>query len=137
MPLMFGNGTTRPNLGMIVAKTRFDGQLPAIQPVLRTGDDCRITVERPAPRDALYAHMVASAPKLDLARRMAEEDTIGWLGPPVGRGVFWRLFKVFGHAIQRAPRDGGKGSGRREPVEVQSDVRNRRNCRNGAESGAA
>ena len=137
MPLMFGNGTTRPNLGMIVAKTRFDGQLPAIQPVLRTGDDRRITVERPAPRDALYAHIVAFAPKLDLARRMAEEDTIGRLGAPVGRGAFWRLFNVFGHAIQRAPGDGGKGCGRRKPVEVQSDVRNRRNCRNGAESGAA
>ena len=94
---MFGNGTTRPNFGMIIAKIRFDGQLPATQPVLRTGDDrrIRITVERPAPRDAFYAHIVASTPTLDLARRMAEEDTVGWLGAPVGRGIFWRLFKVF------------------------------------------
>jgi len=53
---MFGDGTTRPNSGMIVAKIRFDGQLPAIQPVLRTGDGRHITVERPAPRDTLHAH---------------------------------------------------------------------------------
>ena len=98
---MFGNGTTRSNSGMIVAKIRFDGQLPATQPVLRTGDDRRITV--------------------------------GSLGAPVGRGIFWPLFKVFGHAIHRVPRDGDKGRGRRKPVEVQSDVRNRRNYRDGAE----
>ena len=135
-PSMFGNGTTWPNSGMIVGKISFDGKLPATQPVLPIGDDRRITVERPMPRDAFCAHLVASTPTLDLARRMAEEDTVGWLGASVGRGIFWRLFKVFGHAIHRVPRDGDKGRGRRKPVEVQSDVRDRRNCRNGAESGA-
>jgi hypothetical protein len=113
---MLGNGATRPNFGRIVAKIRLDGQLLAIQPVLRTGDDRRITVERPAPRDAFYAHMVASTPTLDLARRTGKEDTVGWLGAPVGREIFWRLFKVFGHAIHRVPKDGDKGRGRRKPV---------------------
>ena len=129
---MFGAGTAHPNSGMSVAKIWFDGQLPAIQPVLRTGDDRHITVERPAPRDTLHAHMIASTLTLDLARRMAEEDTVGWLGAPVGRGILWQLFKVFGHAIHRAPRDSDKGRGREKSVEVQSDVRIRRNYRNGA-----
>ena len=78
---------------MIVAKITFDGQLPAIQPVRRTGDDRRITVERPAPRATLHAHMIASTLTLDLARRMAEEDTVGWLGAPVGRRILLQLFK--------------------------------------------
>ena len=134
---MFGDGATRPNSGVIVGKTRFDGQLPTIQWVLRTGVDRRITVERPAPRATLHARMIASTLTLDLARRMAEEDTVGWLGAPVGRGILWQLFKVFGHAIHRVPRDNDKGRGREKSVEVQSDVRIRRNHRNGAESGAA
>ena len=95
-PPMYGNGTTRPNFGEIVAKMRLDGQLPAVQPVLRTGDNRRITVERPAARDARYGHRVASTPTLGLARRMTKEGTVGWLGAPVGRGIFRRLFKVFG-----------------------------------------
>jgi F0F1-type ATP synthase beta subunit len=134
---MFGDRTARPNSGMIVAKIRFDGQLPAIQPVLRTGDDRHITVERPAPRDTLHAHMIASTLTLDLARRLAEEDTVGWLKAPVGRGILWQLFRVFSHVIHRVPKDGDNGRGRRKPVEVQSDARNRRNHLNGAESGAA
>ena len=134
---MFGDGTARPNSGMIVAKIRFDGQLPAIQPVRRTGDDRHITVERPAPRATLHAHMIASTLTLDLARRLAEEDTVGWLGAPVGRGILSQLFKVFGHVIHRMPREGDKGRGWRKSVEVQSDACNRRNHLNGAESGAA
>jgi len=134
---LFGDGTARPNSGMIVAKIRFDGQLPAIQPVRRTGDDRHITVERPAPRATLHAHMIASTLTLDLARRLAEEDTVGWLGAPVGRGILWQLLKVFGHVIHRMPREGDKGRGRRKSVEVPSDARNRRNHLNGAESGAA
>src|ERR1019366_727158 len=135
---MFGDGATRPNPGMIVAKIRFAGQLPAIQPVLRTGDDRPITVERPAPRATLHAHMIVpSTLTLDPARRMAEEDAVGWLGAPVGRGILWQFFKVFGHATHRVPRDGDKGRGRGKSVEVQSDVRIRRNHLNGAEGGAA
>jgi F0F1-type ATP synthase beta subunit len=133
---MFGAGTAHPNSGMIVAKIRFDGQLPAIQPVLRTGDDRHIMVERPTPRDTLHPHMIASTLTLDLARRMTEEDTVGWLGAPVGRRILWQLFRVFSHVTHRVPRDGDNGRGRRKPVEVQSDARNRGNYLNGAESGA-
>jgi hypothetical protein len=113
---MFGDGIARRNSGMIVAKIRFDGQLPAIQPVLRTGDDRHITVERPAPRDTLHAHMIASTLTLDLARRMAEKDTVGWLGASVSRGILWQLFKVFSHVIHRVPRDGDNGRKRRKSV---------------------
>jgi len=81
--------------------------------------------------------MIKSTLTLDLARRLAEEDTVGWLGAPVGRGILWQLFKMFSHVIHRVPRDGDNGRGRRKSVEVQSDARNRHNHLNGAESGAA
>jgi hypothetical protein len=106
-PSMPCKGATRTNFSAIVAKARLDGRLPAIQPVLRTGDDRRITVKRSAPRDALYAHMAASTPTLDLARRMAKDDTVGWLGAPVGRGIFRRLFKVFGNPARAEKRRQG------------------------------
>jgi F-type H+-transporting ATPase subunit beta len=101
------NTTSLSNLGVVVSvrgsvvDIRFDGHLPPIYSVLRTGATKQIIIEVLAQRDARHVRGIALTPTQGLARGMAVEDTGGPLQAPVGKGVLSRMFDVFGNAIDR------------------------------------
>lgn len=86
-----------------VVEVRFEGALPAIHSMLRTGPDERVVIEVQAQRDARHVRGIALTPTQGLARGMAVRDTGGPLQTPVGREVLSRMFDVFGHPIDGLP----------------------------------
>jgi F-type H+-transporting ATPase subunit beta len=84
-----------------VVDVRFDGQLPSIYTMLRTGAEQQIVIEVLAQLDARHVRGIALTPTEGLARGMAVEDTGGPLQAPVGKGTLARMFDVFGNAIDR------------------------------------
>ena len=95
------------NLGTVVAvrgsvvDVRFDGPLPPIYSVLRSGANRQIVIEVLAQRDARHVRGISLTPTQGLARGMPVEDTGGPLTVPVGKAVLSRMFDVFGHTIDR------------------------------------
>jgi F-type H+-transporting ATPase subunit beta len=95
------------NVGIVVSvrgsvvDARFDGHLPAVYSILRTGADKKIVIEVLAQRDAHHVRGIALTPTQGLARGMAVEDTGGPLKAPVGNAVLSRMFDVFGNTIDR------------------------------------
>lgn len=90
----------RPNAGVVavrgsVVDARFDGRLPAIHSVLKTGADGKIVIEALAQRDARHVRGIALTPTQGLARGMAVEDTGAPLPATVGPGILSRMFDVF------------------------------------------
>lgn len=69
-----------------VVDVRFDGRLPSIYSVLRTGEEKQIVIEVLAQRDAHHVRGIALTPTQGLARGMTVEDTGGPLKAPVGKG---------------------------------------------------
>src|ERR1700728_2530718 len=102
-----GDGASSANAGEVVAvrgsvvDVRFEGPLPAIYSLLRTGAKREIVVEVLAQQDARHVRGIALTPTQGLARGMAVEDTGGPLKAPVGKGILSRMFDVFGNAIDR------------------------------------
>ena len=107
--------TTSSNLGVVasvrgsVVDMRFDGPLPPINSVLRTGAEKQIVIEVLAQRDARHVRGIALTPTQGLERGMMVTDTGGPLKTPVGKAILSRMFDVFGNAIDRQP----------APVDVQ------------------
>jgi F-type H+-transporting ATPase subunit beta len=105
--------TSKANLGAVasvrgsVVDVRFDGPLPPIYSVLRTGVENKIVIEVLAQRDARHVRGIALTPTQGLARGMVVTDTGGPLKAPVGKAILSRMFDVFGNAIDReaAPAD--------------------------------
>jgi len=97
------------NLGAVasvrgsVVDVRFDGLLPPIYSVLRTGAKNEIVIEVLAQRDARHVRGIALTPTQGLARGMTVTDTGGPLQAPVGKAILSRMFDVFGNAIDRQP----------------------------------
>jgi F-type H+-transporting ATPase subunit beta len=95
------------NQGVVVAvrgsvvDVRFEGSLPPIYSVLRTGADDAIVIEVLAQRDARHVRGIALTPTQGLARGMAVSDTGAPLQVPVGKNILSRMFDVFGNAIDR------------------------------------
>ncbi len=86
-----------------VVEVRFDGALPPIQSLLRTGPGERIIIEVLAQPDERHVRGIALTPTQGLARGMPVRDSGGPLQAPVGRGVLSRMFDVFGNPIDRLP----------------------------------
>jgi F-type H+/Na+-transporting ATPase subunit beta len=101
--------TTPANQGTIISvrgsvvDIRFDGSLPAIYTVLKTGADGRVVIEVLAQRDERHVRGIALTPTQGLARGMTVEDTGGPLKAPVGEAILSRMFDVFGNTIDREP----------------------------------
>jgi F-type H+/Na+-transporting ATPase subunit beta len=110
-----GDGAPTANRGAVtsvrgsVVDARFEGRLPPINALLRTGNEGQVVVEVMAQLDASRVRGIALTPTQGLARGMSVEDTGGPLRVPVGRKIISRMFDVFGHAIDRQP----------EPTEVE------------------
>lgn len=96
-----------PNFGVAlsvrgsIVDVRFDGHLPSINTLLRTGKDGQIILEVYAQLDKHKVRSIALTPTEGLARGMRVEDMGAALTAPVGRGVLSRMFDVFGQAIDR------------------------------------
>ncbi len=75
--------TENENCGTVVSvrgsvvDVRFEGHLPSIYSVLRTGGDGRIVIEVLAQRDAHHVRGIALTPTQGLARGMPVENTGG------------------------------------------------------------
>ena len=101
--------TGTANLGAVasvrgsVVDVRFDGPLPPIYSVLRSGAKNEIVIEVLAQRDARHVRGIALTPTQGLARGMVVTDTGGPLKAPVGKAILSRMFDVFGNAIDRQP----------------------------------
>jgi F-type H+-transporting ATPase subunit beta len=103
---MTGDASTA-NVGTVVSvrgsvvDVRFDGHLPSIYSILRTGRERQIVIEVLAQRDTHHVRGIALWPTQGLARGMTVEDTGGPLKAPVGQGIRSRMFDVFGNVIDR------------------------------------
>ena len=101
--------TTCSTLGVVasvrgsVVDVRFDGDLPPVNSVLRTGAQQQIVIEVLAQRDARHVRGIALTPTQGLARGMAVTNTGGPLKAPVGKAILSRMFDVFGNTIDRQP----------------------------------
>src|ERR1039458_2627198 len=101
--------TSSTNLGAVtsvrgsVVDVRFDGPLPPIYSVLRSGAKNEIVIEVLAQSDARHVRGIALTPTQGLARGMVVTDTGGPLKAPVGKAILSRMFDVFGNAIDRQP----------------------------------
>ncbi len=97
------------NQGVVVAvrgsvvDVRFDGHVPPIYSLLRTGVKNEIAIEELSQLDAHRVRGIALTPTQGLARGMLVEDTGGPLCVPVGRAILSRMFDVFGNPIDRLP----------------------------------
>ena len=106
-------GSRAPNLGIVVSvrgsvvDVRFNGDLPPIYSLLRTGPEERISIEVLMQLDDRHVRGIALNPTQGLARGMTVRDTDGPLKVPVGKNILSRMFDVFGKAIDRqsAPTD--------------------------------
>ncbi len=99
-PAATRKGTVAAVRGSVI-DVRFDGRLPPIYSVLRTGEAGRIVIEVLAQRDERHVRGIALTPTQGLARGMAVQDTGGPLQAPVGKAILSRMFDVFGNTIDR------------------------------------
>jgi F-type H+/Na+-transporting ATPase subunit beta len=86
-----------------VVDVRFDGALPPIYSMLRTGPEQKIVLEVLAHLDARRVRCIAMTTTQGLPRGMAVEQSGGPLKAPVGKAVLSRMFDVFGNTIDRGP----------------------------------
>jgi F-type H+/Na+-transporting ATPase subunit beta len=101
------NNETPSHIGAIVSvrgsvvDVRFEGHLPPINSLIRTGKDGNIVIEVWAQLSAHTVRGIALTPTQGLARGMVVTDTGGPLKAPVGKGILSRMFDVFGNVIDR------------------------------------
>jgi len=103
-----GHGVVVAIRGSVV-DVSFDGQIPPIYSLLRTGTNNEIAIEVLVLLDAHRIRGIALTPTQGLARGHQVEYTGGPLQAPVGPKILGRMFDVFGNAIDRQP----------PPVDVQ------------------
>jgi len=103
-----GHGVVVAIRGSVV-DVSFDGQIPPIYSLLRTGTNNEIAIEVLVLLDAHRIRGIALTPTQGLARGHQVEYTGRPLQAPVGPKILGRMFDVFGNAIDRQP----------PPVDVQ------------------
>jgi F-type H+/Na+-transporting ATPase subunit beta len=84
-----------------VVDVRFDGALPPMYSMLRTGVEKKIVIEVLAHLSAREVRCIAMTATQGLARGMAVENSGGPLKAPVGKAILSRMFDVFGGTIDR------------------------------------
>jgi F-type H+-transporting ATPase subunit beta len=84
-----------------VVDISFENHLPPIYTLLKTGNDDEISIETLSQLDARSVRGIALTPTQGLARGMTVKNTHGPLKAPVGKGIFSRMFDVFGNTIDR------------------------------------
>ena len=79
----------------------FDNHLPPVYTLLRTGKDDQIAIEVLSQLNSHSIRGIALTPTQGLARGMPVNNTAGPIKAPVGKGIFSRMFDVFGNTIDR------------------------------------
>ncbi len=97
-----GSGTVANIRGSVV-DVRFEGPLPLVHQILRTGAGQEIWLEVQSHLNEQLVRCMALSPTEGLARGAAVTDTGGPLQAPVGRGTLSRMFDVFGRPIDHLP----------------------------------
>jgi len=86
-----------------VVDVQFEGILPPVYRVLRTGIKKDIVIEVLEQLNARRVRGIALTPTQGLARGMSVDDTGQALQVPVGKGIVSRMFNVFGRTIDCGP----------------------------------
>ncbi len=86
-----------------IVDVQFDGHLPPINTLLRSGKEGRVVIEVLSQLGRHRVRGIALTPTEGLARGMAVLDTGNALKAPVGKGTLSRMFDVFGKVIDRGP----------------------------------
>ncbi len=84
-----------------VVDISFSSHLPPVYTLLKAGNSEQIPIEILSHLDAHRVRGVALTPTQGLARGMTVKNTGGPLKAPVGKGIFSRMFDVFGNTIDR------------------------------------
>ncbi|HEY4786223.1 MAG TPA: hypothetical protein VIH57_09235, partial [Bacteroidales bacterium] len=84
-----------------VVDVRFDDHLPPIYTLLYAGKDDQIAIEVLSQLDSNCIRGIALTPTQGLARGMMVKNTGGTIMAPIGKGIFSRMFDVFGNTIDR------------------------------------
>lgn len=84
-----------------VVDISFENQLPPIYTLLKTGPNEQIPIEVLSHLSAKRVRGIALTPTQGLARGMVVKNTDGPLKVPVGKGIIFRMFDVFGNTIDR------------------------------------
>lgn len=98
---------TPVNIGKVISvrgsvvDISFENNLPPIYTLLKAGSKEEISIEVLSQLDKHSIRGIALTPTQGLSRGMLVRDTQGPLKAPVGKGIFSRMFDVFGNTIDR------------------------------------
>ena len=84
-----------------VVDISFEQNLPPVYTLLKAGKEDQISIEILSQLDARSVRGIALTPTQGLARGMLVKNTEGPLQAPVGKGIFSRMFDVFGNTIDQ------------------------------------
>ena len=84
-----------------VVDIRFENQLPPVYTLLQTGNKGQIAIEVQSQLNASTVRGIALTPAQGLSRGMMVKNTGTSIMAPVGKGVFSRMFDVFGNTIDK------------------------------------
>ena len=84
-----------------VVDVHFSQNLPPIYTLLRAGKEDQIAIEVLSQLDSTCVRGIALTPTQGLARGMTVKNTGGTIMTPIGKGIFSRMFDVFGNTIDR------------------------------------
>lgn len=79
----------------------FENNLPPVYTLLHTGKENQVAIEVLSQLNSRVVRGIALTPTQGLARGMAVFNTCGPIKAPVGKGIFSRMFDVFGNTIDR------------------------------------
>ncbi len=84
-----------------VVDISFQHHLPPVYTLLKAGSEDQISIEILSQLNAHCVRGIALTPTQGLARGMLVKNTEGPIKAPVGKGIFSRMFDVFGNTIDR------------------------------------
>ena len=101
------NKTSPANIGKVISirgsvvDVGFEDRLPPVYTLLLTGKENQISIEVLSQLNSRSVRGIALTPTQGLARGMPVTDTNGPIKVPVGKGIFSRMFDVFGNTIDQ------------------------------------
>lgn len=107
MDVVLEKKTVPENLGKVISirgsviDVKFEEKLPSIYTLLLTGKENQIAIEVLSQLNSKSIRGIALTPTQGLARGMQVLNTEGPIKAPVGKGIFSRMFDVFGNTIDR------------------------------------
>jgi F-type H+/Na+-transporting ATPase subunit beta len=107
MDVYHENTDNSANIGKVISirgsvvDINFENSLPPVYTLLKAGKEDEIAIEVLSQLNSHSIRGIALTPTQGLARGMLVNDTHGPIKAPVGKGIFSRMFDVFGNTIDR------------------------------------